>query len=197
MRLSTRRSGPAWCAAGGILLASLAFAGCEDSSPFSPTAATARAEPLSSAAAASPTINTTFNNLGGLSATGSATVKCVTTGTKITIHLNGLRPKGVYTGWLFTYMPPGFDGTQVNLDGVGSLGASDGSQNSFKASASGTGQLSVIMPTGDLSVFGNAGSCLPVDEAAGFHFVIFFHTDAMTHGPITGPGFPEGGFIMA
>ena len=179
-----------------MTVSALLFVGCgEQTSPVEIPLDQLDGPTLRSASAG--TVNTTFNNLAGLTATGTATVKCINQGTHVVVHLSGLRTKGVYTVWVFTYESPGFDGMdpRVNRIGVGALGANDGSQNSFRASASGEGQLSQTMPPGALSAFGNAGACLPLDEFE-FHLVVFSHTDGQTHGPVPGPGFPEGGFIF-
>src|SRR5207247_7434005 len=61
-------------------------------------------------------------------ATGTATAKCDSKGTHITVHLSGLIPHGVYTMWVLV---------GAGNDGVGSLGKPDGSQNVFHVSASG------------------------------------------------------------
>jgi len=134
-----------------------------------------------------------------------AEAKCVRKGTHVVIHLSGLIPNGVYTVWVLVFdgpFPAGPDGAAPfpfgNLVGVGSLGANDGSENSFKASASGEGQISVNMPPGPLSttppwLAGTApydvGGCL-LDEFE-FHLVGVYHFDGKSYGPT--PGFVHGG----
>ena len=121
--------------------------------------------------------------------TGTAEVKCLASGTQVKLHLSNLIPQGVYTIWSLTFQSPGFDGTLasfVNLTGVGALGSIDGSSNTFKASASGEGQITGIIPAGNLSVFGSIGQCILTDEFE-VHFVGVYHIDGMTYGPMPGP----------
>jgi len=118
-------------------------------------------------------------------ASGTSSVKCIQSGTHVVIHLSGLIPKGVYSVDVVTFKAPGFDGTFENVIGVGALGPNDGSQNTFIASASGEGQISVIHPSGPLSLFGEVASCLQ-DEFE-FQLVGVYHLDGMSHGPTPGP----------
>lgn len=121
--------------------------------------------------------------------TGTAEVKCLASGTHVNLHLKNLIPNGVYTIWSLTFQSPGFDGTMasfVNLTGIGSLGSNDGSSNTFVASASGEGQITRIVPSGDLSVFGTLAPCILTDEFE-VHFVGVYHIDGMTYGPVPGP----------
>ena len=123
---------------------------------------------------------------------GSVSLKCDNAGTHVTFHLTGLIPKGVYTIWLLTFEFPGFDPDFTHFIGEGSLGAPDGSENSFVASAAGTASLSVHHPAGDLSEFGATTGCL-FDEFE-FHLVGAYHPDGQTYGPFPGPeeaGFPD------
>ena len=122
--------------------------------------------------------------------TGTASVKCISSGTQVKLHLRNLIPKGVYTIWSLTFRTPGFDGTFEsfsNLTGLGSLGTSDGSSNSFVASASGEGQITRIIPPGNLSAFGSIGSCI-LDDEFEVHFVGAYHIDGLTYGATPGPG---------
>ena len=120
---------------------------------------------------------------------GTAEIKCLNSGTQVKIHLSNLIPNGIYTIWSLTFQSPGFDGTLasfVNLTGVGALGANDGSSNTFVASASGEGQITRIVPAGNLSVFGSIGNCILTDEYE-VHFVGVYHIDGLTYGPVPGP----------
>jgi hypothetical protein len=123
-------------------------------------------------------------------ATGDACVKCINNGTHVILHLNNLIPNGIYTAWTLVLKAPGYNGTEASLDsnliGAGSLGLNDGSQNVFTASANGTGQITRTVPGGPLSIFGSAGNCLRTDEFE-FQFVVLYHIDQMTHGPMPGP----------
>jgi hypothetical protein len=96
------------------------------------------------------------------------------------MHFKGLIPNGVYTVWVVTFQSPGFEETLSNVIGVGALGAGDGSQNSFTASAAGTASLSATMPTGAMSEFGTVGSCLGSEYEIQFWSI--YHMDGLTHG---------------
>jgi hypothetical protein len=116
---------------------------------------------------------------------GSASAKCVSDGTHATAHVSGLIPNGVYTYWNVVFKAPGFDPTFSNLIGLGALGAATGTQNSFRASASGEGELSAITPGGPLSTVGAIDACA-LDEFE-WHVVGAYHIDGQTHGPTLGP----------
>ncbi|MCI0626382.1 MAG: hypothetical protein L0387_32850, partial [Acidobacteria bacterium] len=138
-----------------------------------------------------------------LQASARASAKCTSDGTHVTIHMSGLIPKGVYTFWLMIFDGPFPAASETkpfpfgNLVGVGALGPNDGSENGFQASASGEGQLSVMVPPGPLSDFGppflnqiyDLEGCL-LDEV-GFHLVALYHFDGQSYGPV--PGYEHGG----
>lgn len=124
--------------------------------------------------------------------TGRAKMKCVGKGTLVTLHFSGLIPNGLYTIWNAQFDPP-FDGTFNNLIGLGALGPNDGSKSAFTASASGEGQISVIVPPGDLSMFGSIDGCLTDNES---HLIGHYHTDGQTHGPVFGPGVDQFAIIF-
>lgn len=117
-------------------------------------------------------------------ASGWADVKCINMGTHVTVHLMGLIPNGIYTIWTVPMKDPGYNGTLDNTIGVGALGAGDGSQNAFTASADGTASLSVTVPAESLSIFGAVGGCF------GSEFEVLlataYHMDGLTHGPTPG-----------
>jgi hypothetical protein len=119
-------------------------------------------------------------------ATGRATVKCIHKGTHVVVHFSKLIPKGVYSVWVLTFKSPGFDPTFANLVGSGALGDPDGSKSTFKASASGEGQISAIVPGGPLSSMGTIGDCALTDEFE-FHVVGIYHIDGKTYGGSPGP----------
>lgn len=137
-----------------------------------------------------------------LQVSARASARCTSDGTHVTIHMSGLIPKGVYTFWLMIFDGPFPAESESkpfpfgNLVGVGALGPNDGSGSAFQASASGQGQLSVIVPPGPLSDFGppflnqiyNLEGCL-LDEV-GFHFVAVYHFDGQSYGPV--PGYEHG-----
>lgn len=136
-------------------------------------------------------------------ASGRASVKCTSDGTHVTMHLSGLIPKGVYTVWVVIFDGPFGEASETkpapfgNLVGAGVLGAPDGSENGFQASASGEAQLSAMMPTGLLSWSGpgflnhyyDLQGCL-LDEYE-FHLLALYHFDGQEYGPV--PGFEHGG----
>ena len=116
---------------------------------------------------------------------GWADVKCINSGTHVVVHLQGLIPNGVYTLWAmrFNSANPG------PPDGVGALGAPDGSGNVLKVNSEGTADLSVIMPGGNLSIFGSLPNCW----SSTYKVMVAgaYHLDRQTHG--SSPG-GSGGF---
>lgn len=125
---------------------------------------------------------------------GRARVKCVREGTHLNVHLSGLLPKGVYTLWLALWDPPldpalSLEELLPRIQGLGAAGPADGSQNAFQASASGEGQVTLVIPEGPLSLFGEVTDpCLFDDpNVAQWHIIGAYHTDDMTHGPLPGP----------
>jgi len=86
---------------------------------------------------------------------GTATAKCLRSGTQVKIHVTGLVPHGIYRAWVLTFDEPGFDLTAPDpfeyATGEGALGPNDRSRNTFRASASGEGQITVIHPPGPMS----------------------------------------------
>ncbi len=116
---------------------------------------------------------------------GNVTLKCTEKGTLVNLHLSGLIPKGVYTIWTLTFKAPGFEPTFSNLTGVGSLGTIDGSENTFKASASGEGEIVARIPAGPLSIFGSIASC--INSEFEVHFVGVYHLDGSSYGATPGP----------
>ena len=129
---------------------------------------------------------------------GSASVRCVPSGTLVDLHVRGLIPNATYRVWLLTFKAPGFSigppPDFSNLIGEGALGPSDRSRNTFRASASGEGQITRIHPAGTLSEtlpappFANdpAGSCLLTDEFE-WHVVAAFQQPGQPQGTDIGP----------
>src|SRR5688572_25202984 len=88
-----------------------------------------------------------------------AQAQCKDDGTLVVLHVSGLVPKGVYTVSVLVFNGPFPAGPGPvgpfpfgNIVGMGSLGAIDGSENTFQASASGEGQLTVRMAPGPISL---------------------------------------------
>lgn len=119
-------------------------------------------------------------------AQGTADVTCTSDGTEVALAFDDLIADGVYSIWVVTFNAP-FDGeTEDQIEGFGAAGKGDGSNNSFVASSSGKGEITVLTKPGELSVVGAVGACAPEDEVDWALFVIF-HMDGMTHGPTPGP----------
>lgn len=108
-----------------------------------------------------------------LEAEGVGKVTCVNKGTLYNLHFSGLIPKGVYTVWNFT------------ATGAGALGAADAIQNAFTASASGEGQISVLVPAGAPMSFGGVMPACSLD--GGIFMVLNYHIDQMTFVGNPGP----------
>jgi len=137
-------------------------------------------------------------------AQGKATAVCLEPGTLVAIHMTGLVPKGIYRAWALTFEEPGFDPTALDpfqhLTGEGALGPNDRSRNTFRASASGEGQITVIHPPGPMSEilpeppYANepAPACLLTDIFE-WHVVCALQQPGQLYGPEVGPpvAFPE------
>jgi hypothetical protein len=117
---------------------------------------------------------------------GSASVQCVANGTRVTLRLTHLIPRGVYTIWNIVFKEPGFEPTFANVIGLGAIGSSDGTGNVLRASASGEGAITATTPSGPLSVMGTIGACAPSDQFE-WHVVGSYHIDGRSHGPALGP----------
>ncbi len=117
---------------------------------------------------------------------GYATVQCVARGTLVTLQLANLIPRGVYTIWNVVFKAPGFEPTFANLIGLGAIGSPAGTENVFRASASGEGAVSAITEAGPLSALGSIGACAPTDQFE-WHVVGAYHIDGQSHGPVLGP----------
>jgi hypothetical protein len=113
-------------------------------------------------------------------ASGRAAVKCINAGTHSVLHYSGLIPNGTYSVWLVLPNPT----PPPRLIGGGTLGPVEPA-NFFTASEAGEGQLSVITPAKNLSIFGGPiGACF-LDQPVELHLV--YHADGETHGDVPGP----------
>jgi hypothetical protein len=117
---------------------------------------------------------------------GYVSAQCLNRGTHVTLHLRHLIGKGVYTIWNLVFKAPGFEPTFANLIGLGAIGSPSGSQNVFRASAAGEGDVSAMTAAGPLSVFGSIGACALTDSFE-WHLVGAYHIDGQSHGPSLGP----------
>lgn len=114
-----------------------------------------------------------------ITASGRAAVKCQRNGTHAVFSFDGLRPHGVYSIWIV--LPNPLPGPPI---GVGSLGRTLLSENTFTADDEGEGQIGRTTPEEDLSIFGHVGPCL-LDAPLVFELV--YHADNHTHGGDPGP----------
>jgi len=110
---------------------------------------------------------------------GRSAVKCMRNGSHSVLAFRGLRPDGVYTIWIV--LPDSMPGPPI---GVGGLGRTARSENSFVATATGEGQIGRTTPEEDLSIFGHVGPCM-LDAPLIFELV--YHSDGATHGGDPGP----------
>src|SRR6266540_1346111 len=96
---------------------------------------------------------------------GSASVGCTSEGTHAVLELSGLVPGGLYTMWLVTFEPPGFNVAGFDaVIGNGALGYRDGSTDWFRADENGVGRFSALNLPGPLSVKGTIAKCWLQEE---------------------------------
>lgn len=111
--------------------------------------------------------------------TGQASLRCLNKGTQYVLHLSNLVPRGVYTIWNFFFVDGAFAGG-------GPLGLPDGSENIFRASASGEGQLSLIVEGGTPTPLGAPMPECVLADAIGTLLIAAYHMDGDTWD--SGPG---------
>lgn len=114
---------------------------------------------------------------------GSVSVKCtIQQGTRTAMHLNNLVPGGIYSIWVVVPDP----NDMMKMVAVGSLGKSDGSENTLTADQNGEGDIVGYNTGGKLSDFGSIADCWPgsepITQVGGV-----YHIDGKTHGPVIGP----------
>ena len=114
-------------------------------------------------------------------ATGTASLWCDSAGTHAELHLTGLIPKGIYT--VFNAVPN--PESPQNL-AIGPVGASDGRDSVFKASASGQADITAVTPPGPLGTRGGMPSCALTDLRA-LNLECGYHIDGQTYGPNPAP----------
>lgn len=130
-----------------------------------------------------PVVSTTGDQLTvaqWTTVSGEASLRCVDKGTQYVLHLSDLVPKGVYTIWNFIFV----DGA---LAGAGPLGLPDGSENVFRASAAGEGQLSLIVAGGTPTAFGGPMPDCALTDLSGSTLIAAYHMDGNTWGSSPGP----------
>jgi hypothetical protein len=114
-----------------------------------------------------PVTYSDYMNVKGLVILG-----CSDNGTEASLKMVNLLPNSLYSMWVQIFKAPGYDGTLNNLIGYGRLST----QNTFKASHTGSGTLSVTMPTGPLSITGSLDNCL-VNCGYEYHIVGVYQSD--------------------
>jgi hypothetical protein len=118
-------------------------------------------------------------------AQGTVAVKCGKSGTRTSVHMNGLVPYGMYTVWLVVF---GAGGPAAGNIGVGVIGSDNGaSQNLVQADKDGEAEFTAVNPGGVLSASGNIGACWTSSESE-VHVVGIYHIDGSAHGSSPGPG---------
>jgi hypothetical protein len=119
---------------------------------------------------------------------GEASATCLNGGTLVHLKLRGLIPHGVYTIWLGAFAPPGITMDFANMLGMDAFGASDGSENSFVASAKGEAELTAFETGGPYSDMNPSGTDVPscLFDLYEFQLMGAYHTDSQTHGPHPG-----------
>ena len=89
--------------------------------------------------------------------------------------MTGLVPNGLYTIWNVTFDEGGMNPEleMLNINGIGCIGATDGSQNYFIASSTGTGHnLSPYTSAPqNLSMIGDINEC-PLTDETEFHVLV-------------------------
>jgi hypothetical protein len=121
-------------------------------------------------------------------ARGTSSINCNGTTTNYQLSLQGLIPNGTYTIWNNIFGSTKRPGSPVD-DQVagGALGASNGSENAFIASATGSATLSLTVGGGDALGFGGNQPDCALTDARGIILVVLYHLDHQTWGSSTGP----------
>jgi hypothetical protein len=118
-------------------------------------------------------------------ARGQAELHCEDEGSRLIIDAHGLRPHGVYTGWLAFFGEPGFEAAGLSsLMAVSPVGPTDGSQSVFVASASGHGELEAVTPAAKASITYSAEVSIPkcLLDTFEVHVILAYHPDGRTCG---------------
>jgi hypothetical protein len=121
-----------------------------------------------------------------LKVSGDVTLRCTNRGTQLSLHMSDLFPGATYSIWIETFQAPGYEGNISNRIGMGAFGKTNGTNNVFKASASGEGQISINLSAGPLSMNGTVSNCLVSDEFE-YHIIGIYHIYGTTYGPTPGP----------
>ena len=124
---------------------------------------------------------------------GSVRLKCLRQGTHVTVHADGLLPRGLYTGWVAVL------GQDLLPVGAAPLGPDDGSRSDFRASGSGRGTLVAIDRAAPLTeVFDGdyfeTPDCLfdlVEEDDLVVEIALAYHYDDEIHGPLPRPNAVE------
>lgn len=126
-----------------------------------------------------------FSDVGG-----SVRLKCLRRGTHVTVHAEGLLPRGLYTIWVAILL-----NDLETVVGAAPLGPNDGTKSGFRASGSGRGTIVGIDLSAPLTFDQNPAfdgyetpDCLlDVQRRFVVEIAAAYHYDDETHGPVRGP----------
>jgi hypothetical protein len=136
----------------------------------------------------------TLNDFDNIAGTGH--IERVTGGTRLTLDVTGLIPNGLYSVWSDFYVAPGLTSDFANSIALGAFGATDGSQNTFTASATGTAHFEGIQLTGPMSMFGAAPSYVLDPPVSEYYAFLAYHINGQTYGPEPAPAGLEQTFVV-
>ncbi len=123
-----------------------------------------------------------------MSISGNAHANCTENGTLIDLTAYGLVPNGIYSLWNVIANAPGIDAGYegYNIIGKGAAGRGDGLDNVFTASPEGKAQITLLSPSGSLSMFGEIEDCALTTPSV-WYVVGCYHIDGKTYGKTQGP----------
>jgi hypothetical protein len=117
--------------------------------------------------------------------TGTLKIKCQSEDTKVQIKAEGLRPNGVYTGWLAFFQPPGFAEVGLaSITAISPVGPADGSESVLIADELGRASLTASVAQGMATVPLGGEQDIPscLLETYELHVVLAYHPDGNTCG---------------
>jgi hypothetical protein len=120
---------------------------------------------------------------------GTGEITRTAQGTAVRLDVTGLIPNGTYTAWGFLFDDPPFNFQEIanfpDRVAEGAVGLNDGSDNIIQADANGDAIFEVTLPSGPLSVAGEAPNFV-LDGHSSFAIGAVYHNDGMTYGPVPG-----------
>jgi hypothetical protein len=128
--------------------------------------------------------------------TGTGHIEGVAGGTTLTLEIAGLIPDGVYSVWSDFYVAPGLTPDFANSIAFGSLGATDGSENTFIAGSDGTATFTGLQPPGQMSVYGEAPQYALDPPVSDWIIFLAYHINGQTNGPEPAPPGMENTFVV-